>query len=288
VAVQNTRKGILLMLSACLVFAVQDAFSRHLASSYNVLMVVMVRFWFHAAFALAITWRSGGLRAALASRQPLVQGARGLLLVAEICLLVVAFVKLGLIASHALFACYPLLVAALSGPVLGERVGWRRWTAITIGFVGVLVILQPGFAVFSPWALVPLASALMFALYGLATRHVARRDPAQVSFVWVGVVGAIAITPPGLWFWQPMAPQDWGWMAALCVSGATAHWLLIRTYEVAEASAVQPFAYSQLVFAVVIGMAVFDETLAANVAAGAAIVVAAGLFTLWRERMRRG
>ena len=83
-----------------------------------------------------------------------------------------------------------------------------------------------------------------------------------------------------------MAPADWGWMATLCVSGATGHYLLIRCYEAAEASAVQPFAYFQLPFASALGILVFGETLRLNVATGAAIIVGAGLFTLWRERQK--
>lgn len=285
---QNTRLGILLMIATTLVFSLQDVLSRHLAGEYNVLMVVMIRYWFFAAFVIALAARkAGGLRAAAATRQPLVQMARGLLLAGEICVMVAGFVKLGLIASHAVFTCYPLLVAALSGPILGERVGWRRWTAIGVGFAGVLVILQPGVRVFSPAALIPLAAAFMFALYGLLTRYVARRDTAATSFFWTGTVGAVAMTAAGVWTWEPMAPRDWGWMACLCVTGAVAHYLLIRAYEVAEASAVQPFAYFQLVFVSALGVAVFGETIEPNVAAGAILVVAAGLFTLWRERAGR-
>jgi drug/metabolite transporter (DMT)-like permease len=90
--------------------------------------------------------------------------------------MVLAFTLLGLVESHAVFTCYPLLVAALSGPILGERVGWRRWAAIGVGFIGVLVILQPGVRVFEVEALIPLTSAFMFALYGLLTRYAARKD----------------------------------------------------------------------------------------------------------------
>ena len=95
------------------------------------------------------------------------------------------------------------------------------------------------------------------------------------------------MTAVGVWFWEPMAPGDWGWMAALCVTGAFGHWLLIRCYEVAEASAVQPFAYFQLVFATAIGIAIFGEALPWNVALGAIIVVTAGVFALWREHTVR-
>jgi drug/metabolite transporter (DMT)-like permease len=282
----NPRLGILLMIATTFVFAMQDGLSRHLAGQYNVLMVVMIRYWFFAAFVIAVASRKAGIRAAAATSQPFLQAFRGLLLAAEICVMVAGFVALGLVESHAVFASYPLLIAALSGPVLGEKVGWRRWAAIGVGFLGVLIILQPGIRVFSPAALIPLAAALMFALYGLLTRYAARRDSAATSFFWTGVVGSIAMTAVGLWVWEPMSGPDWGWMGLLCVAGALGHYLLIRCYEVAEASSVQPFAYLQLVFASGLGLTVFGETLAPNVAVGAGIVIAAGLFTLWRERVR--
>ena len=284
---QNTRLGIWLMVATTLVFAAQDGVSRHLAAEYNVLMVVMIRYWFFAAFVIALAARTGGgLRAAVRTRYPKLQVFRGLLLITEICVMVAGFVMLGLVESHAVFASYPLMIAALSGPILGEKVGWRRWAAIGVGFLGVLVMLQPGSGVFSVWLLVPLASAFMFAVYGLLTRYVAQGDAASVSFFWTGVVGAAGMTVVGIWFWEPMSAPDWGWMAALCCSAVLGHWLLIRAYAVAEASAVQPFAYLQLVFASGIGIVVFDEDLRVNVAIGAALVVAAGLFTLWRQRVK--
>ena len=284
---QNTRLGIGLMALTTFIFAVQDGISRHLAGEYNVLMVVMIRYWFFAAFVIALAARQSGLRAAAATSQPLLQAFRGLLLAAEICVMVLGFTLLGLVQSHAVFAAYPLIIAALSGPVLGESVGWRRWAAIGVGFIGVLVILRPGFGVFAPEAVVPLIAATMFALYGLLTRYAGRRDDTATSFFWTGTMGAVFMTAIGVWFWEPMTAPDWAWMAALCVTGATGHWTLIRCYEVAEASAVQPFAYLQLVFAATIGLVVFGEHLAWNVALGAAIVIGAGLFTLWRERVRR-
>ena len=284
----NVRLGVLLMLLTTIVFAVQDGISRHLADAYNVYLVVMVRYWFFAAFVIAIARRkAGGVRAAARTRQPVLQAFRGVLLALEVCVMVTGFTLLGLVESHAVFACYPLLVAALSGPVLGEAVGWRRWAAIAVGFVGVMIILQPGVSVFDPYAIVPLVAALMFALYGLLTRYAARQDSTATSFFWTGVAGAVTMTLIGVWYWEPMTGVDWLWMALLCMTGASGHWLLIRCYEVAEASAVQPFAYFQLVFASLLGIAVFGETIRPNVALGVAIIVAAGLFTLWRERQKR-
>jgi drug/metabolite transporter (DMT)-like permease len=287
VSEQNARLGILLMIATTFVFAMQDGISRYLAAEYNVLMVVMIRYWFFAAFVIAVAARArGGLARAARTEQLWLQTGRGALLALEICVMVLAFTLLGLVESHAVFAVYPLLIAALSGPVLGERVGWRRWVAIGVGFVGVLIILQPGVRVFDPNALVALVSAFMFALYGLLTRYASRRDTTETSFFWTGTVGAVVMTAVGVWFWEPMTPPDWAWMALLCVTGASGHWLLIKTYSVAEASQVQPFAYFQLVFASALGMIVFGETLETNVAIGAALVVAAGLFTLWRARQR--
>lgn len=282
---QNTRLGILLMIATAFVLAVQDAISRHLAEEYSIVMAVTIRYWVFAGFVLLVSARQpGGLRAVAATRQPVVHILRGLLLVAEILTTVAAFVLLGLIPTHAIFASYPLIIAALSGPLLGERVGPLRWVAIAAGFVGILVILRPGLAVFEPLALIPLGSAFLWAGYGLLTRYAARRDSAQTSFFWTGMVGAAVMTLIGPWFWQPMSAADWGWMAALSVAAVLAQALLIKAYDLAEASAVQPFAYFQLVFIILIAVPVFGERVDLPTLIGGAIVVGAGLFTAWRER----
>ncbi len=283
----NIPAGIALMIGATVVFALQDGISRHLAGAYNTYMVVMIRYWFFAAFVVALAARAhGGLGAAARTSQIRLQVFRGVLLVTEICVAVYSFTVLGLIESLAVFICYPLLVAALSGPVLGEQVGWRRWSAIGVGCIGVLIILQPGMGVFNPWAIIPLISAFMFALYALLTRYAARRDSAATSFFWTGIAGAVAMTAVGIWFWEPMARQDWYWMGALSLLGVTGHWLLIKCYEMAEASAVQPFAYFHLLWSAILGITIFGEVLRPAVVAGAALIVAAGLFTLWRERQQ--
>ena len=284
-AENNPRLGIILMIATTFVFAVQDGVSRHLAGEYNVYMVVMVRYWFFALF--VITWarmQHGSVRKLAATSQPFLQIFRALLLIAEICVMVLGFVHLGLIESYAIFITYPLIIAALSGIILGESVGWRRWTAICIGFLGVLVILQPGLRVFSPYALLPMGSAIMFALYGLLTRYAARKDSAATSFFWTGIIGAIGMTAVGVFHWQPMTTIDWGWMVFLSITGVLGHFLLIKCYAVAEASTVQPFAYLQLVFGGALGWIIFSDNLRWGTAIGGAIVIAAGLFTLWRER----
>ena len=281
----GNKAGILLMIATTFVFSVQDGISRHLAGEYNVFMVVMIRYWFFAAFVMALAARTeGGLRAAATTGQPGLQIARGLILAVEILMNVTAFVVLGLVEAHAVFATYPLMIAALAGPILGEKAGWRRWLAIFAGFVGMLIVLRPGTGVFSVNSFLPFVAALLFAIYGLLTRYAARRDSASTSFFWTGTVGAVFMTVIGVWFWEPMTSSDWLWMAGLCLTGAGGHWLLIKCYAVAEAGAVQPFAYFQLVFAGTIGVTVFGDLLETPVVVGGAIIVAAGVFTLLRER----
>ncbi|MBO6868122.1 MAG: DMT family transporter [Thalassococcus sp.] len=283
----DTRTGIWLMVVTTFIFAMQDGISRHLAEAYNTYMVIMIRYWFFAAFVIGIArLQAGSIKKAAATTQPVVQGFRAAILALEVLVMVQGFVYLGLVESHAVFACYPLLIAALSGPVLGEYVGWRRWAAIGVGFIGVIIILQPSGGVFSPYAAIPLLAAFMFALYGLLNRYVARKDSAATTFFWTGVVGAVVTTAIGIWRWEPMSQTDWMWMGVLCLTASLAHWTLIKAYEAAEASAVQPFAFLQLVFASALGVTVFGDTIRTNVVLGAVIIVSAGLFTLWRARQK--
>ncbi|MCO4823493.1 DMT family transporter [Amylibacter sp.] len=284
----NARAGIWLMVVATFIFAVQDGISRHLAESYNVFMIVMIRYWFFLFFVVSVSRiRNGSVMATARTQQPILQFFRGVLLAFEILVTVLAFTYLGLIEAHAIFAIYPLMVAALSGPVLGESVGWRRWGAISVGFVGMLIILQPGFKVFSPYALIAIGGAVLFALYNLLTRLAAAKDTAATSFFWTGLGGFVIMTIIGPFYWEPMAGPDWWWMALLCVTGASGHYLLIKAYEKTEASTVQPFAYLQLVFASMIGVAIFGESLPLSTAAGAGLIVVAGIFTLWREQVAK-
>ena len=282
---QNERLGILLMIITTIVFASQDGLSKYLATEYNVYMVVMIRYWFFAAFVISMSSRrTGGIKLVAKTKSPILQIFRSLILVAEMCITILAFTLLGLAETHAIFASYPLIIAMLSGPILREYVGWRRWWAICVGFIGILIILNPGNGIFSPYALVPLAGAILFALYGLLTRYVGQYDNSSTSFFWTGVVGSIAMTVIGLNFWDPVSRSDWSVMLLLSASGVVGHYLLIKCYEVAEASAVQPFAYLQLIWASMIGIIIFGEQITTNVLIGACIIVGAGLFTLWRER----
>jgi drug/metabolite transporter (DMT)-like permease len=284
---QNTRLGIWLMIATVFVFAVQDGFSRYLGGAYSVFMVVMIRYWVFAAFVTTqALMKGGGFRNAVRTRHPWLQLARSVLLVTEICVMVLAYTRIGLINTHAIFAVCPLLVAGLAMPILGERVGWRRWTAIIIGMAGVAIILQPDGGVFALDSLLPLASAFMFALYSLLTRLATRDEPAFVSFFWSGIIGCVLMTIIGLPYLTAMPPFDLAMIGIYSFLALFGHYLLIRSYSVAEASALQPFAYLQIVFVTVIAMLVFDEVLHINVIIGGGIVVLAGLFTVIRSRQK--
>lgn len=283
----NRTKGIWLMVAAVFCFALQDGFSRHLAGSYNTLMVVMVRYWAFAAFVVVLALRRPeGFRAAIRTKRPVVHAVRGTLLVAEVCLIVYGYTLIGLIESHAVFAVCPLLIAALSGPILGEKIGWQRWVAIGAGLVGVLVVLRPTSGVFSWPALLPFAAALMFATYSILTRLSARDEAVFPSFFWSAIIGAGFMTLLGLPNWQAVQGADLGFLAMYCALSILSHWLLTICYENAEANVVQPYAYLQIVFVTIIGITVYGERLAPAVALGTLIVVGAGLFALTQERRK--
>jgi drug/metabolite transporter (DMT)-like permease len=282
---KDATKGIWLMIAAVTVFAVQDGFSRHLAETYNTFMVIMIRYWFFAGFVVALALRQPqGFRAAVRTHHPWLHVLRASLLIAEVCVIVQGYTMIGLINSHAIFAVCPLLVAGLAVPLLGERIAWQRWAAIGAGLAGVLIILQPGSGVFSLASLLPLAAATMFALYSLLTRLTTRDETAFVALFWSGIIGAVLVTVIGLPNWEPMTGPDWIWMIVYAVLALLGNWLLIRCYEVAEASSVQPFAYLQIVLVSLIGIVVYGEVLRTPVIIGGAIVVAAGLFALLHNR----
>lgn len=281
----NTLRGIAFIVASTFIFAAQDGFSRALAENHSAVFVTMWRYWAFGAVCLVLLWRRG-FRKGLKSGQPRLQIARGVLLALEICVAIVSFALLGLAASHAIFAFMPLLVVALSGPVLGEKVGWRRWTAVGVGLMGMMLIIRPGTRELTPEIGIALLAVVMFSAYQLMTRRVARTDPAMTSFLYTGIVGAATMTLIGPWFWSWMTPVEALMMAILCLTGMTGHYCLIKAFEAAEASAIQPFSYLQTVMASAIGVAIFGEVVSPWTIAGGAIIIGAGLFAFWRERVR--
>ena len=149
-----------------------------------------------------------------------------------------------------------------------------------------MLIIRPGSEAVSPDLWIPILGMAMFAVYGLATRRVARTDAAMTSFYYTGIFGALVMTFIGPWFWSPLAGWDIVMMATLCVSGMTGHYLLIKAFEAAEASAIQPFSYFQTVFASGLGVLIFGEIVSPWTILGGAVVIGAGVFAFWREHVR--
>ncbi|TDK37159.1 DMT family transporter [Rhizobium deserti] len=276
--------GLLFALTAVTIFAIQDGISKHLGTAYPPIFITMIRYWAFAGFVIAVAGRSaGGVKAAASARRLWLQIARGVLLVAQIVISIFSFSRVGLAATHTIFAATPLIVACLSVPLLGEKVGWRRWTAIGIGFIGILMIVNPLHATFDFRIIIPVVGTTMFALYSVITRLASRTDTAETAFFYTGVAGAVAITFIGPFYWTHITMIDWLWMAVLCITGTTGHYLLIRAYSLLDAVAVQPMFYVQSVLVCIIGVMLFDEVMTANMVIGCAIVIGAGIFTIWRE-----
>ncbi|MEM7269332.1 MAG: DMT family transporter [Pseudomonadota bacterium] len=278
-------RGVAFMVATTLIFAVQDGMSKYLAGDYSPILITMFRYWFFGGVVLILLWRTG-FRRGLRSGQPVLQIARGALLAIEICIAVAAFHLHGLLETHAIFAFGPLLIVGLSGPILGEKVGWRRWAAVGVGLIGMLLILRPGAQVISASMGLAILGMVLFSAYGLMTRAAARTDSAMTSFYYTGLFGALTMTLIGPWFWAPMAGGDAFIMGLLCITGMGGHFLLIKAFEAAEAATIQPFAYLQTVFASAIGVWWFGEALSPWTIAGACVVILAGLFAFWREYVR--
>ncbi|TWF56894.1 DMT family transporter [Neorhizobium alkalisoli] len=276
--------GLLFALMAVTIFAIQDGISKHLGTAYPPIFVTMIRYWAFAGFVPILSSRApGGVKGTAVSNTLFVQICRGVLLVGQIVVSVFSFSRVGLAATHTIFAATPLIVACLSVPLLGETVGWRRWTAIGIGFLGILMIVNPLHATFDFKIIVPILGTTMFALYSVLTRLAGRSDRPETSFFYTGMAGAVAITFIGPFYWANITFSDWFWMLILCITGMSGHYFLIRAYAVLDAVAVQPMFYIQSVLVCIIGVLLFDETMTINMIAGCAVVIGAGGFTLWRE-----
>lgn len=288
--------GVGLAIFASLLFAGQDSISKHLADSYAPEFFLAIRFWAFAAFALgfAALRAPGGIRGALrAPRSIPLQAARGVLIITEIWIFTYGLTYIQLADLVAIFAFSPLLTTALAALVLGEKVGWRRWMAVSAAVLGVLIILQPGSEIFAAedaWIGVALAllSAALYSGYTLLTRMTGRTDSIESSLLYFALVGAAAMTPAGLAVWgaQDVAPVDWLWILVLCGTGIGAHLALTMALRWAPASTLQPFSYIGLAGSILVAVLALGETLEASTLLGVTLIVAAGLYSLHRERIR--
>jgi len=280
----NVFLGIGLMVVTTFMFSAMDGVSRYLAENNNVFTLVTMRYLFiFCIMVVTCIFIKDSYRKIIYTKQPYLQLTRGLILSLNNCLVVYTFTLLGLVETHAIIACYPLIVAGLSVPFLGEKFGWRRWTAIFIGFIGVIIILRPNTNIISEGSIFALIGAIMFAVYLILTRYVSRQDSAITSFFWTGVGGLITMSIISCFIWESIPQKDFFWLLIMCCLSGSSHFLMMKTLQVAEASVIQPFSYLQLVFGSIIGVTIFSESIDQMIVIGVIIVIGSGLFTAWRE-----
>ncbi len=279
----NVLRGLVLVILAGMCFSLLDSNAKWLGQRYPVGQVVWMRYTIGTV--IAILYAAHALRGSMfATRHPWLQMSRGVLLL--LCtatnFLALAYLPLALVLAVIFTA--PLMTCALSVPLLGEKVGWRRWTAICVGFIGILVIVRPGFGEVHWAVLAALASALFGALYNIVTRQVARHDDTRVSLVYVSLVGALVATPGLAVGW--VTPQDWDWLLflGLGASGALGHFLLIGAFKHASASTLAPFSYAQIIWTTMLGYIIFQDLPDAMTFLGASIIIASGIYLVYRER----
>ena len=281
----NTTRGILLCLLAMAIFAWMDVVTKTLSTQLSPVQILWVRYFLAVPVIVAVTAPSG-LRQAVRSARPGLQLLRGALLIIEMGFVIVGYRTTTLAEAQSIFALTPLLVTALSVPLLGEKVGWRRWCAVAAGLVGVLVILRPGFAEWRYGMLLMLSSATIYALYQVLTRICGRYDPASTSILWQMIGGTLMLTVIGPFLWQWPTGEQWLYLMVLALLGLSGHYCLVRALTYAPAVIIQPFTYTMLVWAVIVGFLVFHDVPDLWTISGAVLIVASGLYAAWRERVR--
>jgi drug/metabolite transporter (DMT)-like permease len=280
---RNNALGALFTILATLCFASMDAISKFLVADYAVGQIM----WIRCALIFLFSWfivRRQGLFGSLRTTQPWLQVSRSLILIVESAIFVLAFRYLPLADAHAVASTSPLIVIALGVLFLGEKAGAARWLAVAAGFVGVLLIIRPGLRGLDWPVLLPLAGAVLWASYQILTRLAARHDSADTSLIWAGVVPLIATTFVGPIGWQWPTPTVWLLMALISVIGAAGNYAIIKALDYAEAGAVQPYNYTLLVWATILGAVMFGDVPDGWTILGAAIVVASGLYTWHHDR----
>ena len=282
----SSKKGIITLIIATFFLALMDGMSRYMAELYDVLNINMFRFWIIGSFVILISLRGRGvLRSILKTKQPVAQISRGLLFISSLLMAIYSYTQVGLIVTHALMAVFPLLTVLLSGLFLKEEITRIKVVAVGVGFLGVTIIINPINLEFSLVSVLPLISAVTFAIYAVLTRKVASTDNTETSFFWVSLVSAIAITIPSPLFYKPIQLSDLYFLILLCTFSLVGHFLLTNAYRHAEASVLQPFSYFHLFFASIVGIIFFQDPLTISTVAGGGLIVFGGILISRKSKL---
>lgn len=296
--------GILCLCAGLGLFSVQDLILKLVSDSYPLSQVMVFRSLTALPLLLLLAAFDGGLRTLVTPGTRAMIG-RGLVMFVAYAAYYLALPALPLASAVALYFSAPLFITLLSVPMLGEVVGWRRGLAVLAGFGGVLVILRPGTGVFEVAALLPVLSGLCYGLSMILARQLGQTETAPAMAFWGNLVFLVIAAAMALGFGGATAPdlhpslaflmRGWVWptaldatlMAGCGVIAALGLTLLTQAYRIADANAVTPFEYSALLWGILWGWAFFSEWPDALAWTGIATILAAGLFVLWRERVRR-
>jgi drug/metabolite transporter (DMT)-like permease len=285
-------RGIPLLLSAIVLFSISDAMAKHLGQSLPAVEVAWLRYLAFFGLVLLPLARRGGSRF-VASRAPRMQVLRGLGVVGSAILFIMALQHLPMAEATAINFVSPVFVTILSIFFLAERVGWRRWSAIAVGMVGMLIIVRPGSEVFSLAALLPVVSSAAWACAIVVTRRMGSLDPPETTLLWTAGVGfavlslllPVTLLLRGQGFALPDAGQV-GLGLLIGLVSSVAQWLVVLAYRAAPATVLAPFSYSQLLTSGLLGLVVFGNAPDGWTLLGAAVIAASGLYTAHRERVR--
>ncbi|WP_040064919.1 DMT family transporter [Pseudomonas batumici] len=279
-------KGIALIGLAVLVFASHDALSKYLSGFYPIVMVVWARYMVHTLLMLVIFVPRSGFSAVVRTRRPGLQLLRALCLIGTSLFFTTGLRYIPLAEATSVNFLAPLLVTALSVPLLGERVSRGQWAAVITGFVGVLIVVRPGGALFTPAIALPLCSALCFGFYQLLTRMLSDIDSPTTSNFLTGIFNSLIMTALLPFFWST---PTWGhglFMLGLGTCGMLGHLFLTQAFRHAAPAMLAPFSYGQILFAGMYGYLIFDHTPDAFGVAGIGVICLSGLAVAWGQRKR--
>jgi drug/metabolite transporter (DMT)-like permease len=280
-------RGILLMCAGVSMFPFMNAAVKLLGAHYPVTQIVWARFTGHLLVMLLVFLPQYGRRL-LATRRPAVQIGRSLLMLVSNMMFVVAIARVPLATASAIGFTSPLIVTALSVPLLHESVGIRRWSAVAIGFAGALLVIRPGSGLHDPAVLLLLLSSAAYALYQIATRWVSFYDDAAIGIVFSALLGSLVMTTTlPFVFVMPQNVLDILLFASLGLLGGAGHYLVIRAFQSGPAAVIAPLGYVELIGTTILGYAIFGNFPDLWTWIGAAIIIASGLYVAFRERPRR-
>lgn len=279
--------GILLMSLGVASLCVNDAIAKTLTEGYSPIQILFLRNIIALPFAMLIALKMGG-RAALVTHRPVAHLLRGVLWLIAATLFFTSFLYLGLAEATALIFVMPVFVTAVSALILREPTGWRRWSAVLVGFAGVLVIVRPGGDTFQTASLLPVTTAFFYALLMLSARWVDPRESVWTMMLYLVGAGALLSALVMPFVWVPPRLEDTWLFLGLALFGTIGITLMTQAFRFAPAAVVAPFDYTALIWATLLGYLLWGEIPDLATYLGAAIIIASGIYIVWRERKLDG